>query len=139
MLYRLDLTPHDVAFAESLLQKPYIMNRPKWVEELKTMLFQKEKAEIQVCVLQSVVVCCTVLHSVVCCCALQSVCVFLCVAVCNRMHRPRFRCVCYSVLQCVATCCSVLQRVAVCCSVFQHVAVCCSGFQFVAVCCSVFR
>jgi meiotic recombination protein SPO11 len=46
---RLDLTPHDVTFAESLKEKPYIQKREKWVKELDTMLKQKEKAEIQVC------------------------------------------------------------------------------------------
>jgi len=46
------------------------------------------------------------------------------------------RCVCCSVLQCVAVCCSVLQCVAACCSVLQYVAVCCSVLPCVAVCCS---
>lgn len=44
---RLELTNNDVSFAESLKQKPYIHKRSKWVQELDTMLRQKEKAEIQ--------------------------------------------------------------------------------------------
>ena len=44
---RLELSSHDVAFAESLKEKPYVQKRPKWVQELNTMLKQKEKAEIQ--------------------------------------------------------------------------------------------
>ena len=32
---------------ESLKEKPYVQKRPKWVQELNTMLKQKEKAEIQ--------------------------------------------------------------------------------------------
>jgi DNA topoisomerase VI subunit A len=44
---RLDLTPHDIAFAESLKEKPYIQKRKKWVDELEKMLACKEKAEIR--------------------------------------------------------------------------------------------
>ncbi len=29
---RLDLTPHDVTFAESLIQKPYVQKRKAWVK-----------------------------------------------------------------------------------------------------------
>jgi len=32
---------------ESLKEKPYVQKRPMWVQELNTMLKQKEKAEIQ--------------------------------------------------------------------------------------------
>ncbi|KAJ1467645.1 Spo11/DNA topoisomerase VI subunit A [Baffinella frigidus] len=44
---RLDLTPHDIAFAESLREKPYIQKRKEWVKELDKMLAMKVKAEIQ--------------------------------------------------------------------------------------------
>jgi len=44
---RLDLSAHDITFAESLLQKPYIQKRKTWVKELEKLLSSKEKAEIQ--------------------------------------------------------------------------------------------
>ncbi|EKX39294.1 Spo11-3/Rhl2/Bin5/Top6A3 vegetative topoisomerase VIA [Guillardia theta CCMP2712] len=44
---RLELTTHDVSFAESLKEKPYIQKRSAWVKELETLLSRKEKAEIQ--------------------------------------------------------------------------------------------
>ena len=68
---------------------------------------QPGPAPLAECVLQCIVVCCSVLQCVAVCCR-----VWQCVAV---------RC---SVLQCVAVCCSVLQCAAVCCRVWQCVAVC---------------
>ncbi|EKX39295.1 topoisomerase 6 subunit A [Guillardia theta CCMP2712] len=44
---RLELTTHDVSFAESLKEKPYIQKRSAWVKELETLLSRKEKAEIR--------------------------------------------------------------------------------------------
>jgi len=72
---------------------------------------------LDVCVLQSVAVCCSVLQGAAGCCRVLQCAV-----------------VCCSVLQGVAVCCSVLQCVAVCCNVLQCAAVCCSVLQYVAVC-----
>ena len=44
---RLDLTPNDIQFAESLKEKAYVQKRPAWVKELDKLLSTKQKAEIQ--------------------------------------------------------------------------------------------
>ena len=49
------------------------------------------------------------------------------------------RCMCCSVLQCIAGYCRVLQGVAACSSVLQRVAVCCSVLQCVTACCNMLQ
>jgi len=98
-------------------------------------------------------VCCNVVQCVAVCCSMLHVCVAAWCRVlqcgngfrvtlqhtatrCNTLQRSHtaphcralvsshgHRCLCCSVVQCVAVCCSVLQCVAVCCSVLQCVAV----------------
>jgi len=94
------------------------------------------------CMLQYVVVCCSVWQRVAACCSVLQ-------WYCRYDFASHFLvCVCCSVSQCVAVCCSVLILVCrgfhtflvyTCCSVLQFVALCLSVLQCVAVCCSVLQ